>query len=104
MNEIKVFNFEQQQVRTTTINNDPYFCLKDVCEILEIKNQNDTLTRLKEKGVAITDTLTNGGIQKMNFINEGNLYRVIFQSRKDQAIKFQDWVTDEVLPTIEQEG
>lgn len=50
------------------------------------------------------DTLTQGGIQKMNFISEPNLYKLIFQSRKPEAEKFADWVTSEVLPAIVHKG
>lgn len=102
--ELTVFNFNDQEVRTQKTNDQVWFCLKDICNILEIKNYRDTLTRLNQKGVAITDTLTNGGVQKMTFINESNLYKVIFQSRKPQAEKFTEWVTGEVLPTIRKTG
>lgn len=44
--------------------------------------------------------LTQGGIQKMNFRSEPNLYKLIFQSRKPEAEKFADWVKSEVLPAI----
>ena len=104
MNELKVFNFNHNQVRTTLINNEPYFCLKDVCDILEIKNISDCKSRLNQKGVVCTDTLTSGGMQKMNFINESNLYKTIFQSRKPEAERFTEWVTSEVLPTIRKTG
>lgn len=60
--------------------------------------------RMNKKGVVTADTLTNGGIQKSNFINESNLYKVIFQSRKPQAEAFTDWVTSEVLPSIRKHG
>lgn len=69
----------------TNNNGDVWFCLKDVCSILEIKNHKDVVSRLNQKGVDISDTLTNGGKQKVTFINESNLYKVIFQSRKQQA-------------------
>lgn len=59
---------------------------------------------MNKKGVVTADTLTNGGIQKSNFINESNLYKVIFQSRKPQAEAFTDWVTSEVLPSIRKHG
>ena len=50
------------------------------------------------------DTLTQGGIQKMNFRSEPNLYKLIFQSRKPEAEKFADWVKSEVLPAIVHKG
>lgn len=55
-------------------------------------------SRLNAKGVSTIDTPTNGGIQKASFVNESNLYKTIFQSRKPDAEKFQDWVCEDVLP------
>lgn len=105
MNDLQIFkNDEFGEVRTVTINNEPMFCLADVCRVLDISNSRDAKTRLNKKGVVITDTLTKGGMQKSTFINEGNLYKVIFQSRKPNAEKFTEWVTDEVLPTIRKTG
>lgn len=104
MNNLEVFNFENKEVRTKSQNNEVWFCLKDVCSILEIKNHKDVVSRLNQKGVDISDTLTNGGMQKATFINESNLYKVIFQSRKPQAERFTEWVTGEVLPSIRKHG
>ncbi|WP_317347242.1 phage antirepressor [Blautia argi] len=105
MSDLQVFkNEEFGEIRTATINNEPMFCLADVCRILEIKNVSDCKSRLMTKGIATTDTLTNGGVQKMTFISEANLYKTIFQSRKESAEKFTDWVTSEVLPSIRKHG
>lgn len=105
MKEIEIFNNEEfGQVRTAIIGDEPMFCLADVCRILEIKNVSDCKNRLMPKGVATTDTLTNGGIQRMTFISEANLYKTIFQSRKESAERFSDWVTSEVLPSVRKHG
>ena len=105
MNELTIFKNEDfGEVRTTLIDNQPYFCLADVCRILDIKNAGNCRTRLNQKGIVTTDTLTNGGVQAMIFIDEPNLYRCIFQSRKSEAEKFQAWVTEEVLPEIRKTG
>ena len=105
MNNLKIFeNNEFGQVRTSIIDGEPYFSLNDVCAILEIKNTRDAKSRLNPKGVATTDILTNGGIQQANFINESNLYKLVFQSRKPEAERFADWVTSEVLPAIRKHG
>lgn len=105
MNELQIFNNEKYgEVRTAIINNEPYFMLADVCRVLEIKNSRDTLTRLNKKGVVITDTLTNGGKQQATFINESNLYKLAFTSRKKEAEEFTEWVTSEVLPSIRKHG
>ena len=103
--ELHIFsNSEFGEIRTITKDNEPMFCLADVCRILEIKNVSDCKSRLRQKGVVTTDTLTNGGKQKMVFIDESNLYKTIFQSRKDSAERFTDWVTSEVLPSIRKTG
>ena len=103
--ELQIFsNSEFGEIRTITKDDEPMFCLADVCRILEIKNVSDCKSRLRQKGVVTTDTLTNGGKQKMIFIDESNLYKTIFQSRKDSAERFTDWVTGEVLPSIRKTG
>lgn len=103
--ELRIFNNEEfGEVRTAVINDEPMFCLADICRVLEIKNVSDCKSRLRQKGIVTTDTLTNGGKQKMIFIDESNLYKTIFQSRKESAERFTDWVTGEVLPSIRKAG
>lgn len=104
MEQLQVFNFKDNEVRTTLINDEPFFCLKDVCDILELSNSRKVLERLNPEGVTTSDTLTNGGIQKMNFINESNLYKVIFQSRKEETEQFTEYVTGTILPSIRKHG
>ena len=106
MNNLEVFNFESKEVRTKSNNNgDVWFRLKDVCEIFEIKNVSDCKNRLNKNGVGNTDIIDSlGRTQKATFINESNLYKVIFQSRKPQAERFTEWVTGEVLPSIRKHG
>ena len=105
MNDLQIFNNEEfGEVRTAVINDEPMFCLADICRVLEIKNVSDCKSRLRQKGIVTTDTLTNGGKQKMIFIDESNLYKTIFQSRKESAERFTEWVTSEVLPSIRKTG
>lgn len=105
MNELQIFkNEEFGQVRVSDENGHVWFCLSDICKSLELTNVTEVKKRLNEKGVSSIETLTNGGKQKLLYINESNLYKVIFQSRKEEAEKFQDWVTDDVLPTIRKTG
>lgn len=105
MNDLQIFNNEEfGEVRTAVVNDEPMFCLADICRVLEIKNVSDCKSRLRQKGIVTTDTLTNGGKQKMIFIDESNLYKTIFQSRKESAERFTDWVTGEVLPSIRKTG
>ena len=105
MNDLQIFNSEEfGEVRTAVVNDEPMFCLADICRVLEIKNVSDCKSRLRQKGIVTTDTLTNGGKQKMIFIDESNLYKTIFQSRKESAERFTDCVTGEVLPSIRKAG
>lgn len=105
MKELMIFNNEEfGKIRTTSEGDKPYLCLSDLCKILEIKNTSDCKSRLNPKGIVIVDTLTKGGKQPMIYIDENNLYKVIFQSRKPEAEKFTEWVTSEVLPSIRKNG
>lgn len=105
MNDLQIFNNDKfGQIRTAVINDEPYFMLADVCSVLDIKNTRDAKSRLSQKGVAITDTLTAGGVQQATFINESNLYKLSFTSRKPEAELFTDWVTTDVLPAIRKTG
>ena len=105
MNELQIFNSEEfGEIRTITKDNEPMFCLADVCKALEISNVGNVKQRLSEKGIHTADTPTKGGLQKMIFINEANLYKTIFQSRKESAERFTDPLTTEVLPSIRKTG
>ena len=106
MKELKIFNNNEfGEIRTSIINGEPYFSLNDVCRILEIKNTSDAKSRLRKDGVGTTEVIDSLGRKQMaNFINEANLYKLAFQSRKPQAERFTDWVTSEVLPAIRKHG
>ena len=105
MNELQIFNSEEfGDIRTVTIDNEPMFCLSDVCKALGLTQPSKVKERLNEKGVSSIPTLTAGGEQKLLYINESNLYKTIFQSRKESAERFTDWVTSEVLPAIRKNG
>jgi anti-repressor protein len=103
-NEIAVFNFKQNPVRTVLIDETPWFVAKDVCDILAITSHRDAVGRLSQsqRGSVIVDTL--GGFQSMAAVNEAGLYKLIFSSRKPEAEEFTDWVASEVLPTIRKTG
>lgn len=102
---IKIFeNAQFGQIRTSVAESgEPLFCLADVCKILDLQT-NKVKARLSQKGWCIIPSLTNGGVQQLNFITEPNLYKCIFQSRKKEAEQFQDWVCGEVLPSIRKSG
>lgn len=106
MNEIQVFsNPEFGEVRTTTINNEPWFVGKDVAQVL---GYNDTAQAIRkhvdpeDKGVV--EMTTPGGVQSITAINESGLYSLILSSKLPGAKKFKRWVTSEVLPSIRRNG
>lgn len=106
MKELKIFDNEEfGQVRTSIIDDEPYFSLNDVCRILEIKNPRDAKSRLNIDGVGSTDGVDSLGRRTdVTMISEANLYKLVFQSRKPEAERFADWVTSEVLPAIRKHG
>lgn len=100
MEQIQIFENEEFGEIRTIINNGVWFCLTDVCKALDLTQPSKVKVRLNEKGVNTIPTLTTGGTQNLLYINESNLCKTIFQSRKESAEKFTDWVTSEVLPAI----
>ena len=103
--EIQIFNFNSNQVRLQIINGKEYFCAKDITDALGYSNGRKTIQdNCKEKGVTISDTLTNGGIQKLTFIDEANVLRLIVNSKLPTAEKFEAWVFEEILPQIRKTG
>lgn len=105
MNNLQLFNYQNQQLRTLITNDTSWFVGKDVCDIIKYENYRDAIKRhCRPKGVVIHDTLTSGGKQKMMFIDEGNLYRLIIKSNMPESKPFENWVCDEVLPSIRKTG
>ncbi len=106
MNEIQIFNYNSNEVRTIQKDGEPWFVLKDVCGILgmdtsQLKKVADRLEE-DEKDRNLIPTL--GGSQEMWVINESGLYNVILRSDKPEAKPFRKWVTSEVLPSIRKHG
>ena len=107
MNEI--FNFKGQEVRTVTINNEPWFVGKDVADILGYSNSKDALSKhvetedkqIIQRSQNATLDIPNRGL---TIINESGLYSLILSSKLPQAKEFKRWVTTEVLPTIRKHG
>ena len=104
MADIQVFTYNSNEVRTVELNGEPWFVLKDVCEVLGIGNSRMVADRLDEdeKGVSQIDTL--GGLQNVSIISESGLYNVILRSDKPEAKPFRKWVTGTVLPSIRRHG
>jgi prophage antirepressor-like protein len=106
MQEVTHFHFQDQSVRVIfDESGDPQWLANDVCKILGYGNPRDAINKhCRKKGVVKHDTLTDGGYQKITYIDEGNLYRLIIKSKKPQSEPFESWVCDEVLPAIRKDG
>ena len=102
---LSTFIFDNSPVRTSEINNQLWFLANDVCSILEYKNPRRAIElHCKEKGVTKWYTPTKGGNQEMIYINEPNLFRLIIKSKQAKAVKFEEWVMEDLLPTIRKTG
>ncbi len=105
MNEMQIFHYENNEVRTILKDGEPWWVLADVCQVLEIENSRNVAARLDEdekNTVHLTDGIR--GNPNMTIINESGLYKVILRSDKPEAKKFTRWVTHEVLPAIRKTG
>lgn len=103
MTDLQIFNSEEfGEVRTALVENEPMFCLIDICKALEIKNATDVAKRLDEDELTRLNLGSRAG--ETNFITESGLYAVILRSDKPNAKKFRKWVTSEVLPSIRKTG
>ena len=103
-NEIKVFNFKENQVRTVVKDGEPWFVVKDVCDVLELSNSRMAMERLDEDEKGVSPIDTRGGRQTMQTVNEYGLYSLILGSRKPEAKEFKRWITHEVIPSIRKHG
>lgn len=104
MSEIIIFTHEAfGDVRTLRIDGKPYFAGKDVAVALGYKNSRDAIGT-HCKGVVKRDSPTSSGIQEISFIPESDVYRLVMRSKLPAAETFQDWVCEEVLPTLRATG
>ena len=107
MNNLQVFSYEGKEVRTIQQGGEPWWVLKDVCDVLELSNPSMISDRLDEDERQKVDPKHYLGSQSntpITIISESGLYNVILLSRKPEARKFKRWVTHEVLPTIRKHG
>ncbi|MDT2662711.1 phage antirepressor [Enterococcus hulanensis] len=106
MNTPQIFNFDQHEVRTVVINDEPYFVGKDVATVLGYSNTpkaiRDHVDEEDKRAERIVHPL--GGLQESILINESGLYSLILKSKLPSSKKFKRWVTSEVLPQIRKHG
>lgn len=105
MNELQIFNYQDNEVRTIRKDGEPWFVLRDVCKVLDLSTPSRVAERLDQDEVSqthITDSL--GRQQETTIINESGLYNVILRSDKPEAKPFRKWVTGTVLPSLRRNG
>ena len=105
MNDLQIFTYQQSTVRTVERAGEPWFVLKDVCDVLNLTTPARVAERLDKDEVSqthLTDSL--GRQQETTIINESGLYSVILRSDKPEAKPFRKWVTSEVIPAIRRHG
>lgn len=102
MNNLKSFNYQNKEMRTLVLNNEPWWVASDVCNILNLTNPTESLKALDDDE---KDTLriSEGGPER-NIISEAGLYTLILRSNKPEAKSFKRWITHEVLPSIRKNG
>lgn len=107
MNELQIFNFDSNEVRTVVVNEEPYFVGKDVAKILGYSKPANAIATHVDKEDKTTTLIQGTGSNyksKAVVINESGLYSLIFSSKLDSAKRFKRWVTSEVLPQIRKQG
>lgn len=104
MNNLQVFNYNGNEVRTIQKDGEPWWVLKDVCNVLDLSDTNKTAERLDVDELTRIKFVTGGQNREMLCINESGLYNVILRSDKPEAKPFRKWVTSEVLPSIRKHG
>ena len=104
MNELTVFSFEACEIRTKVIDDEPWFVAKDVCDILEISNNRDAVSRLDDDERATVGLTDGSQIRNYSIVNEFGLYNLVLSSRKPEAKVFKRWITHDVIPSIRKSG
>jgi prophage antirepressor-like protein len=119
MNEMKVFSFNEMEVRTVMLDGEPWWVAKDVCDLFGETNRNRAMQSLDDEEKGYTQMYTPGGSQQIAIVNESGLYSLLFamqptkargvsadyiEERTASLKKFKKWVTSEVLPSIRKHG
>lgn len=101
----QIFNYLGRDIRIELRDGKPWFVLADACKILDLGTTSRVADRLDPAGVSKTHTRDSLGLsQELIIVNEPNLYRVVFRSNKAEAKDFQDWLFEDVLPSIRETG
>lgn len=106
MENNQTFHFQGKEIKIKVIDNEPWFLAVDIAKALAVKDTSRMIDNasIKEKHVRTILNSTLGGEQKMLFVDEAGMYKILMKSRKAIAEKFQDWVSEQVLPSIRKTG
>ena len=104
MNGLQIFKYNSAEVRTVIKGGEPWWVLKDVCDVLGLTNVGEESKRLDDDELTSIKMISGGQAREMYAVNESGLYNVILRSDKPEAKTFKRWVTHEVLPAIRKHG
>ena len=106
MDTSQTFHFQGKEIQIKVVDNEPWFLAADIAKALTVKDTSRMINNanIKEKHVRAILNITLGGEQKMLFVDEAGMYKILMKSRKAVADEFQDWVSEEVLPSIRKTG
>ena len=106
MDTNQIFRFQGKEIQIKVVNNEPWFLAADIAKALTVKDTSRMINNanIKEKHVRGILNITLGGEQKMLFVDEAGMYKILMKSRKAVAERFQDWVSEQVLPSIRKTG
>lgn len=105
MNEVQLFNFENHEVRSLLLNNEPWFVGKDVAEVLGYERADNAIrNHIDREDKLMHQISASGQNRNMTIINESGLYSLVLSSKLPSAKKFKRWVTSEVLPALRKTG
>jgi prophage antirepressor-like protein len=106
MEAIKIFENDRfGEVRVAGTNENPLFCLVDICKAVDIANSRNVKNRLDEDDVHLVDIIDSlGRTQQAVFVSEAGMYDAVLKSDSPKARPFSRWITHEVLPSIRKHG
>lgn len=101
---IKIFDYHGQEVRTVEMNGQPWFVLKDIAEVLKLTDTNKISARLEADELTQIKFVSGGQNREMLCVSESGLYNVVLRSDRPEAKPFRRWITHEVIPSIRKTG
>ena len=105
MTDLKLFEYQHRNIRTVSRNGQIWFMAKDVCEVLDLVNVSDAVSRVADTAKCTIDVTDPTGRERpTTFINEVGVYKLAFRSNKPEAERFTDWLAGEVIPQIRRTG